>query len=622
MDRSEPGRGAGLVLVVDDDLTTRQLARVALEEAGFAVEEAADGAAAVDRFAALRPDLLLLDVVMPGLDGFAVCDRIRQSAGGGDVPVVMLTGLHDTETIERAYEAGATDFITKPLPWALLGHRARYLLRASRTSAALRQSEARLNNAQALARLGSWDWDTRERRLDGSATLRHLLGVDRATSSAPRVWLRRVHRADRRRLLQTLRLALEGRDPSDLDLRLSTDGGTVRWVHHSVRPVRDGGGALVGVTGAVLDITQGKRREDLLRQSEQRFRELVETSSGGIAIVRDGRVLYANPALERRFGPLPSSASFVDYFRVVPEDRDRAPRLWAGGSPSSGLELRCRQTGSDPDEDVLVWLYCRGSRPIPYRGAPATLIDAADVTRLKDLERLVVVREKMACLGHVAAGLAHEVRNPLSGVNVYLDLLCEAAAERDDASELEEIVGQAKGAAQKIETVIKRVIDFARPSAPHLSMQSLNVPALEAVELSRVTLRKSGVELACELEPELPDAYVDPPLIEQVVLNLISNAAQALEGHAGPKRIRMTTGHGADRVWLRVEDSGPGVSPEFRKRIFEPFVTTRSQGSGIGLSLCQRIVADHGGALDLSDSPLGGAAFTVRIPVEKRGEAR
>lgn len=133
-----------LVLVVDDGATIRMFVRQALEQAGFAVEEAEDGRQAVELFTRVCPDLVLLDVIMPEMDGFQTCATLRQTTRGEHLPIVMLTGLEDEASIDRAYEVGATDFITKPINWVLLGHRVRYLLRASRAIGEVRQNEEAL----------------------------------------------------------------------------------------------------------------------------------------------------------------------------------------------------------------------------------------------------------------------------------------------------------------------------------------------------------------------------------------------------------------------------------------------------------------------------------------------
>jgi signal transduction histidine kinase len=160
---AEPARNSPVVLVADDDVALQLLARAALEQEGFVVEEATDGAAAIEAFSRCRPEIVLLDVNMPRADGFTVCSRIRQLPGGENTPVMMMTGADDVDAIHKAYDVGATDFITKPLNWVLLGYRLRYVLRASRTRDNLAVSEAHLRTQAVVlqaknAELDSFAW--------------------------------------------------------------------------------------------------------------------------------------------------------------------------------------------------------------------------------------------------------------------------------------------------------------------------------------------------------------------------------------------------------------------------------------------------------------------------------
>jgi DNA-binding response OmpR family regulator len=147
------------ILVVDDDFATRFLVSEVLEQAGFRVEQAENGRQALEVFERVRPNLVTLDVMMPELDGFGTCVELRRRPDGAQVPILMLTGLDDYESINQAFMAGATDFVTKPINFTLLEYRVRYLLRASATMASLHESERRLATAQRIARLGNWDWN-------------------------------------------------------------------------------------------------------------------------------------------------------------------------------------------------------------------------------------------------------------------------------------------------------------------------------------------------------------------------------------------------------------------------------------------------------------------------------
>jgi DNA-binding response OmpR family regulator len=148
--------GPAHVLIVDDDTLLRSMAAKTLRHVGFQVSDAASGEDGLAQFEERPYDLVLLDVMMPGLDGYEVCRRIRAVAHGVRVPILMLTGLNDTESIELAYRHGATDFITKPINWCLLSHRVRYALRASRAAESMLRSREALARAQRLAGMGNW----------------------------------------------------------------------------------------------------------------------------------------------------------------------------------------------------------------------------------------------------------------------------------------------------------------------------------------------------------------------------------------------------------------------------------------------------------------------------------
>jgi len=184
---------------------------------------------------------------------------------------------------------------------------------------------------------------------------------------------------------------------------------------------------------------------------------------------------------------------------------------------------------------------------------------------------------------------------------------------------LGEIVSQAKGASDKIATVIRRVMDFSKPVPPKLGRVDVNQVIQEALVFSSATLRKSGIEVETSLLPGLPKCTADPRLLEQVLLNLITNAVQALENVEGRKRLGVATAQDNGAVLIRVFDNGPGVPVHLRKKIFSPFYTTRKTGHGIGLSFSHRIIENHGGTLSASGNDWGGAEFRIALPVESEG---
>jgi signal transduction histidine kinase len=158
-------------------------------------------------------------------------------------------------------------------------------------------------------------------------------------------------------------------------------------------------------------------------------------------------------------------------------------------------------------------------------------------------------------------------------------------------------------------------MDFAKPSEPKLTLIDINEPITDAINLTAVTMRKSGIKIEKSLADDLPRSYADENLIEEMVLNLLNNAAEAMKPMESGKKIVVATFVEGEQIIIRVSDSGPGVPQKIQDKIFDPYFTTKHEGTGIGLSLCHRIINDHGGSLAVSDSEIGGAEFQIEIPI-------
>jgi diguanylate cyclase (GGDEF)-like protein/PAS domain S-box-containing protein len=250
------------VLVVDDDESIRTFIRAVLEPTGLQVYEAVNGAVALEQFELRRPDIIVLDVMMPVMDGYAACSRLRESPGGSRVPILMITGFDDAEAIGSAYEHGATDFITKPLNPILLSHRVRYMLRGSRTLDALLRSEARLGLAQRIAKIGNWEWHPQTGEFSASAELCRLMGIRRqdfgGTLSA---FLQAVDAADRERVEQALKRILTDRIPCDIDHRIVLPNGSEFIVNLQAEAIFDEQLKAPTIVGTAQDISERKRSE-------------------------------------------------------------------------------------------------------------------------------------------------------------------------------------------------------------------------------------------------------------------------------------------------------------------------------------------------------------------------
>ncbi|RLB23812.1 MAG: hypothetical protein DRG73_04810 [Deltaproteobacteria bacterium] len=372
--------------------------------------------------------------------------------------------------------------------------------------------------------------------------------------------------------------------------------------------------------GSFLDITERKQAEEVLMESEQRFRDLVESSLTGICIIQDSRIVYQNKKQLKLRVPLGESLKLMDFRGIHPDDVEKVKQFYQGiisrEVRSLGTDFRFYPEGKIDTEENMKWVYCQASL-IKYQGKDSVLVNMMDMTKSKELERLLMMQEKMSSLGRVAAGIAHEIRNPLSGINIYLSTLQKIYDRADSLDKVKGIIGQLQSASGKIESVIRRVMDFSKPGEPKFVPTNINQPIEEALQLSSVTLRKSKIKLEKELSEDLPLCNADPHLIEEVILNLITNAAEAMKGIEVDKKIEVTSFMRNKHILVKVSDSGPGVRSDLKGKIFDPFYTTKAANTGIGLSLSHRVVTDHGGALSVGTSKWGGAEFIIEIPLEK-----
>jgi PAS domain S-box-containing protein len=415
-----------------------------------------------------------------------------------------------------------------------------------------------------------------------------------------------------------------------LEYRFRHKDGSHRWMRDELRLLFGEDARSVEVVGSWTDITDMKQAEDALRKSEQQFRDLIENSPVGLAIIQNGRVVYENPE-QKKIYSLTAESNLLGVMEYVhPDDIEKVKQLqkYIDSDKRSPVEFEFRfyPPGSNGGRSEMRWFHCRIVR-FQYQGREAFLLNVVDITEAKQLEHQLLIKNKMLSLGRVAAGIAHEIRNPLTGINTYLytiEDLCESDQLcPEDVETIRQILTQIQVASNKIESVIKRVMDFSKPGAPKMVRTNINESLEEAIELSSVTLRKNGIKFEKSLAANLPQCYADPHLIEQVVLNLITNAARAMETSTnGNKRVEIKSSANENTLCIQVADAGPGVSGELREKIFDPFFTTKEDGSGIGLNIAQRIVADHNGAISLGTSRWGGAEFKIKLPIERRIDAR
>lgn len=247
------------VLLVDDDPVTRMLMKQSLKSIDLEIIEASQGEEAIALFSQHQPDLTLLDVSMPGMNGFECCQRLRQLPGGEETAIVMVTSLDDVEDIEQAFQAGATDFMTKPLKWPLFNHRVRYILKASRTLRELSVNKNKLAKAQSIAHLVYWEWDYQTDSVDCSTDMFDMLGLPRHDKLTLRRALKVIHRDDRRRFLSVVRQAVQDKKPYDIEYRIIRPDGQIQFLNERTDINYEFG--QWRIVGTLHDITARKQSE-------------------------------------------------------------------------------------------------------------------------------------------------------------------------------------------------------------------------------------------------------------------------------------------------------------------------------------------------------------------------
>lgn len=280
-----------LILVVDDDALTRIHLRELLEYAGYQVVEASDGEQALATYNQVKPDLVLLDALMPKMDGLTCCERLQELPGGANTPILIVTAMYDEKSVEKAFAVGATDYITKPIQWSVLRARVRRLLAASLTMQELRQQteqararEAKLRIALSSASMGTWDWDILNNKITWSSNREALAGLEKGSFDGRyETFLNCIYPEDRERVSSAIRQVIETGTDYDIEFRLILPDGSIRWTIGKGVVFRNRSGVAERMSGVDVDITVRKQAESALEAYANRQALLADLSQMALA---------------------------------------------------------------------------------------------------------------------------------------------------------------------------------------------------------------------------------------------------------------------------------------------------------------------------------------------------
>ncbi|MFC2171287.1 PAS domain S-box protein [Acidobacteriota bacterium] len=398
-------------------------------------------------------------------------------------------------------------------------------------------------------------------------------------------------------------------------------GGREVDVWLTLTMLNDDEGKPIGVATTERDITERRLSREALKNRERSYRDLLEQSLAGMVIVQKNKCIYRNRAYKEITGALPGFFESTDYKYIHPDlvkrVRSSYQKLLSDRSETMDIDFGFYPADDSGGRYGLKWVHCRG-KWINYQGEYAILLHFIDITKNKEMEQLMALDDRMRSLGRVAYGIIHDIRNSLSSINIYLSSLSRMSDRADGFEKVVEIIGKIKESAGNIESTANQVLDFSRTNELDLKMADVNESCEKAVEICLTTLRKSNIRLEKNLSKDLLPRRIDTQLMTRLFVNLILNASDAVKDREDDQRnVLIRSWAEGDRVCVGVSDSGPGIPQDLWSMVFDPFFTTKPESMGIGLTICYRIVSDHGGLLYIRDSEIGGAEFVIELPVGK-----
>jgi len=383
-------------------------------------------------------------------------------------------------------------------------------------------------------------------------------------------------------------------------------------------------GEMIGLTGVIRDLTERKRAEGALRESEAHYSALVRSLTDAVFKIKGGIITWCNDRVEAVYGYTKDELVGRKVSSLFPEDINRREFI---GTVATAIKEHgfFRDTGVVKKKGGSI-AYVEYTISLIPESDPAELVALGhDITERKRaeeekrrLEEQLSLAGRLAAVGELAAGVAHELNNPLTAIQGFAQLLTADDSLGDTSKKgIQTIYREAQRAAR----ITGNLLSFARRHETEKSYISINEALAKTLELRAHQLKINNIELVTELQPDLPKTMADFQQMQQVFINIINNAEQAMVEAHGKGRLIVSTKTEDSMIKITFADDGPGISEENLKRIFDPFFTTKEvgKGTGLGLSICYGLVQAHGGRIYARSKPEQGAAFAVEIPVVSEG---
>ncbi|MGC2258398.1 MAG: PAS domain S-box protein [Candidatus Sulfotelmatobacter sp.] len=412
--------------------------------------------------------------------------------------------------------------------------------------------------------------------------------------------------------------AILGRAPDDRggvrarEIMLRKRDGSAAVFLESSRAVWDDAGKLIRYQGTLVDVTERRKLERQVARQEEFSRRLLESFPDLILVVDlEERYTFVSP----RVLELLECPSEELLGKKISETQRHSPELLelyrdvlAGSKGFGSAEYGVRRSdgGGRTMRASASQFFDADSK------LAGVIISVRDITREKKFEQQVVQSERLAAMGAMIGGVAHELNNPLTSILGVSELLQDSQTTDAARKQIAILQQQARRAAE----IVHNLTYFATPPTPGKTRVNLGEIVERTLNLHSYSLRKNNITVDFVREPGLPYVQGDPHQLMQIFLNLILNAEQAIRETRDRGTLRIRLGTTGNSVWASFLDDGPGIPAEILPSIFDPFYTTKrpGRGTGLGLSICKSVVKEHNGTVEAANAPGGGAAFTVSLP--------
>jgi len=397
------------------------------------------------------------------------------------------------------------------------------------------------------------------------------------------------------------------------ELTLRRKDGTTGVFLDTSRAVWDGTGKIIRYQGTLVDVTERRKMEKALRQQEEFQRYLLESFPDLILVVGlDGRYSFVSSRSRDLLGRIPSEIRGKKVDDAEQEQSAEFAALYNDVSTGAKKFGFC-EFGARHRDGSWRTMRANASPLFDAEGkASGVIMSVRDITVERKLEQQIIQSERLAAMGQMIGGFAHELNNPLTSIMGVAELLQEGEPAEARRKQLVMLQQQARRAAD----IVQNLMYFSRPPAPGKGPINLSELLQRTLHLHAYSLRKNNITVDFLPEPSLPVVNGDSHQLMQIFLNLILNAEQAMREarELGTLRIRLETA--GRSIAVTFQDDGPGIAAEVLPNIFDPFYTTKrpGRGTGLGLSICKAILREHGGEIEASSGPGGGAVFKVTLP--------